>query len=316
VSLINEDLPVRRLLRKPHPNATFQETIKLLSNEDYVVGARVGGNCHYIEYSCYRPTTGQWMLLLRGFSESIGDNANAHFLQIAEKMLNVVHPNVHYALEFAQDTQGQLFLITESIDFSWRDVFYKLDRDTNLAVLRIVAKAMSWVHANVKLIHRNLRPEIIGFARGTPLVRQWQGATQIAEATTASLYGSPSYMPPEVACHKRELFGVTLDVYILGAILFEILVGQPPHPGISVMEAVQAAANNVIIETDSRDALLPVAKKAMSTEPKDRYQTVDEMLSAIDTIEDELTIARPFSIPPHREPVSREIWWAGVRNEL
>jgi hypothetical protein len=120
-------------------------------------------------------------------------------------------------------------------------------------------------------------------------------------------------MPPEAACHKTEVFGATMDAYTLGAILFQVLVGRPPHAGRTLVELLRAAASNVIVETICKDALLPVAMKAMSTELKDRYQTVDDLLSALDAIEGELTFVSIFSMPTVQEPAWREFWWAGRR---
>ena len=68
---------------------------------------------------------------------------------------------------------------------------------------------------------------------------------------------------------------------MLGAILFQILTGHPPHHGSSLLECIHAAAANKIRPSRVEGELMDIAMKAMSGAPQDRYQTVDELIDAI-----------------------------------
>ena len=65
-----------------------------------------------------------------------------------------------------------------------------------------------------------------------------------------SLGGTPAYMAPEMATGPVEKINKTSDVYLLGAMLYEIIGGQPPHSGNDVMACLYAAAKNEIQPTD------------------------------------------------------------------
>lgn len=59
---------------------------------------------------------------------------------------------------------------------------------------------------------------------------------------TGEVLGTPSYMAPEQAEGKRELIGPRTDVYALGTILFEMVTGQPPFKGSSIIESLRMVA--------------------------------------------------------------------------
>jgi serine/threonine protein kinase/WD40 repeat protein len=96
-----------------------------------------------------------------------------------------------------------------------------------------------------------------------------------------SMAGTPCYMSPEMAAHQLEKLGPASDIYILGAILFEIICGKPPHSGKSVTECLRAAVANEAIEIESKDALLTIALTAMATDVDERYSSVEELQAAV-----------------------------------
>ncbi len=96
-----------------------------------------------------------------------------------------------------------------------------------------------------------------------------------------SLAGTPCYMAPEMAAHQLPKISTRSDIYILGAILYDIAAGKPPHGGNSVTECLRTAMFNQVIKQDHDDALLTIAFKAMATDPAERYQTVEELQEAV-----------------------------------
>jgi serine/threonine protein kinase len=96
-----------------------------------------------------------------------------------------------------------------------------------------------------------------------------------------SLGGTPAYMSPEMAKGPVEAINKTSDVYLLGAILYEIVGGQPPHSGRDVMQCLMAASQNRIDPIRYDGELKEIALKAMATQQEDRYQTVKELQEAI-----------------------------------
>ncbi|HEY2408048.1 MAG TPA: serine/threonine-protein kinase, partial [Polyangiaceae bacterium] len=141
------------------------------------------------------------------------------------------------------------------------------------------------------IVHRDLKPENVmlgdfgevlvmdwGLAMSTALFRKADSITQ-----TSSMGGTPAYMAPEMATGPVDRIGPASDVYLLGAILFEIITGKPPHTGKNVMNCLFAAAKNEIQPTEHSGELLEIALRAMSTSPADRPATVQDFQNGIRT---------------------------------
>src|SRR5687767_15112392 len=93
--------------------------------------------------------------------------------------------------------------------------------------------------------------------------------------------GTPAYMAPEMVTGPFAKIGPTSAVYLLGAILFEIVTGKPPHTGKDVMKCLFAAAKNEIQPTAKTGELVDIALKAMRTKQAERFPTVQKFQEAI-----------------------------------
>ncbi len=113
------------------------------------------------------------------------------------------------------------------------------------------------------------------------LTRHYQPSPKLKVVKSINMAGTPCYMAPEMAGHDVPKLGKTSDIYVLGAILYDIVIGKAPHTGKSVTECLRAALDNKIVVVDNDDPLLKIAYKAMSTEPVDRYQSVEELQEAV-----------------------------------
>ena len=133
------------------------------------------------------------------------------------------------------------------------------------------------------------RVQIVNFDEANPnriylrrkLTRDYQPSRRLFVVKGITLAGTPCYMAPEMAGHQLPKIGKTSDIYILGAILYDLATGRPPHTGDSVTQCLRAALQNEILPADSDDALLTIALKAMATEPAQRYQSVEELQQAV-----------------------------------
>ena len=100
--------------------------------------------------------------------------------------------------------------------------------------------------------------------------------------------GTPGYMAPEQASSRGKQRGKRTDIYALGAILYEILTYQPSLTGKSLNELVNQTLDGEIISPSDRApannipaALESISIKAMSTNVKNRYSSVAELVSDI-----------------------------------
>lgn len=186
------------------------------------------------------------------------------------------HPNIVpiYELGISNDV---LFYSMKKIDGrEWKDIIQANSRNENLDILMKVSDAIAFAHQR-EVIHRDLKPEnvMIG-AFGEVLVTDWGCAIDLANNESFSCAGSPPWMAPEMADHNVKLIGPRSDIYLLGAMLYQLIAGYPPHPGQTIFECVAAAQKNIIIPLGIQDPLLDIAMKAMEKHPDDRYQTVEE----------------------------------------
>ncbi|MCA9320543.1 MAG: hypothetical protein KDB53_07400 [Planctomycetes bacterium] len=95
--------------------------------------------------------------------------------------------------------------------------------------------------------------------------------------------GSPAYMAPEMAWGDGSSISAKTDVYLLGAILHELLTGQPPHAANSLWTSVLSAAkpNPPVYDTGVPTELASTARRALSIEPSERQADVREFAADI-----------------------------------
>jgi len=153
-----------------------------------------------------------------------------------------------------------------------------------------VATGMAVAHQS-GIIHRDLKPanvliddshlvKIVDFGVAAA---QHQGDTQLTK--TGYVIGSPKYMAPEQILGKKV--DERADVYSLGVILYEMLTGEPPyHRGdhMAVMyQHVQGKAKPPIdVNPQIPPGLSEIVTKAMSVDKARRFQTMDELRSALE----------------------------------
>src|SRR6185312_690655 len=153
-----------------------------------------------------------------------------------------------------------------------------------------VASALDYAHRH-GVIHRDIKPENILLHEGTALVADFGIALAVSSAgrnrltETGLSIGTPQYMSPEQAMGDRDL-DARSDIYSLGAVLYEMLAGDPPFLG----STAQAIVAKVITErptplTASRDtvppALAATVHRALAKLPADRFGSAAELAEAL-----------------------------------
>lgn len=111
---------------------------------------------------------------------------------------------------------------------------------------------------------------------------RWFG-DELDFAPETSIGGTPAYMAPEMTVGDPSNINETTDVYLLGAILYRIITGHPPHHGNTLAECIRAAADNLIVPTDIQHDLVDIARRAMNTHPCDRQPNVETFVADIRT---------------------------------
>lgn len=223
------------------------------------------------------------------------------FISEAVITANLVHPNIVPVHNLGQTEDSKLFYSMKLVEGdSWKKVIGTNSLDDNLEILMKMADGVAFAH-NKGVINRDLKPENVhvgGF--GEVMVLDWGLAITTNEfrqknsvrTHSDSFGGSPPYMAPEQAIQGQvHRIGYHTDIYLLGAILFQIITGRAPHHFVefdglprneAIGEILAAAFNNDIINAaEHKGELLDIAEKAMSTEPENRYATVEHFQAAL-----------------------------------
>lgn len=156
------------------------------------------------------------------------------------------------------------------------------------------AKGLDYAHAK-GVLHRDIKPSNIMLTRdGVPKVMDFS----IAEVMSAgvsdqqkSVVGSPLYMAPEQI--KRESLTAATDLYALGAVMFQLLTGTPPFSNAEIPELfkairLQPAPQVKELRPDLPDGISDVVERLLRKDPAQRYQTGQELASALTRLFDQL----------------------------
>ena len=173
---------------------------------------------------------------------------------------------------------------------------HRLEREKHLPIEEAVglasgvASALDYAHRH-GVIHRDIKPENILFQDGQAVVADFGIALALSAAAGSRLtetglsLGTPQYMSPEQATGDR-LIDARSDIYSLGAVLYEMLAGEPPHTG----PTVQSVIAKVVTDRPRplrqlRESVPPHVEaavlKALAKLPADRFQTAAQFVDAL-----------------------------------
>ncbi len=188
----------------------------------------------------------------------------------------------------------------------------RLSGEDALGILRHIGSALEYAHRQ-GVVHRDMKPENILLSGGFALVADFGIAKAVDDAGAVRLtqtglgIGSPMYMSPEQAVGETTL-GPRSDIYSVGCVFYEMLVGRPPFQGRTTAHLVSQHAIEPVprIQADRPD--LPaifdgVIRKAMAKDPDHRFASFAEMLQALDRPPDALAFPAP-AIAGTKPPVS------------
>jgi serine/threonine-protein kinase len=215
------------------------------------------------------------------------------FLAEIRTTANLQHPHI-LALFDSGAVEGTVFYVMPFVDGeSLRDRLTRekqLPVDDALRIAREVADALGYAHGH-GVIHRDIKPENILLHGGHALVADFgialaasrTGGTRMTE--TGMSLGTPQYMSPEQAMGERDLDART-DIYALGCVTYEMLVGDPPFTASTaqgiVAKVMTEKPASIISRRDRvpehvEDAVLTALQKL----PADRFESARAFSDAL-----------------------------------
>jgi serine/threonine protein kinase len=244
------------------------------------------------------------------------------FRREAQAAANLDHPNILPIYEVSESHEGLPFF---SMKFagggSLLEAAPALRSDPRRAVALMAKVAHAVQHAHDKgILHRDLKPgNILLDGRGEPMVGDF-GLAKWLEPTsrltrTPSIFGTPGYIAPEQVNGSVGELTAAVDIYSLGAVLFDLLTGRPPFVGEHTLKTIHQATEKpapklrTLAPALDRD-LETICAKCLEREPDARYRSAGELADDLERwLHGYSIVARPVSLPVH-------LWRWARRNPL
>lgn len=251
----------------------------------------------------------------------------ARFHREAEAASRLNHPNTVHVFDFGRTRSGSLYLVMEYVD--GEDLSKIIEREGPMPFGR-VASLIAQVAGSVAdahlagIIHRDLKPENVVVARGREeevakvldfgLAKLFEGTIEAQVTSSGTIVGTPYYMSPE-QIQGQELDGRS-DVYAIGAIMYECVVGKPPFEALNPVGVLSRHLSEEPAIPSTRSPLSVPAEadqiimRCLEKDPERRYQSADELRKAL--LEYLATVGdfdrRPAGVEPTLE-TKRSVWW-------
>ena len=250
---------------------------------DYELLEELGRGGMGVVYRAVQRSLGRTVALKMLLRRDLASPADlARFRSEAEAAARLDHPGIVSIFEVGEHDGHPFYSMRfiEGTTLARRLAAGPLPPREGAALLAKVADAVQAAHDR-GVLHRDLKPSnILIDTAGEPLVSDFGLAKQLeadgSVTHTGAILGTPCYMSPEQAAGSRGDVGPTSDVWSLGAILYQMLVGRPPFQAASPMDTLLAVleADPPLPRSVARDAdrdLEMVALKALQKPQDLRY---------------------------------------------
>ena len=239
------------------------------------------------------------------------------FFREARSAAAIAHPRIVDVFDVGWTDDGQLPWFAMEL-LEGRSLAEELNKAGAKGMLAVraasvacqVLDALEAAHAH-RIIHRDLKPENVFLIRHgleDDIKVLDFGISKVIDkriTVTGVILGTPAYMSPEQAKGSRDI-DHRADIYAAGAMLFEMLAGQPPFQGSSyhqILLAIMTAERPTLLSL--RPALHPslaaVTERALAKDPGDRWPTAaamrDALMEVVDSIDQLIAEGQESSMP-------------------
>ncbi len=214
------------------------------------------------------------------------------FRREAQAIARLSHPNIVTVIDRGEH-EGRQYIVFEHVaGENLKETVQRLGPlpvGRALALAHQAARGLAFAHQH-GVVHRDVKPHnVLIDAEGTAKVTDFGIARSIERedgiTETGTVLGTSDYLAPEQAAGQRV--DACSDQYSLGALLYELLVGDVPYPAPNIVTAAMRHLNDPVPSVRSaRPEISPrvdaVVRRAMAKRPEDRYPTTDALIGALE----------------------------------
>jgi len=238
-----------------------------------------------------------------------GQEQLARFYTEAEAVAHLQQPNIVQIYEVGEH-EGLPYFSLEFVDggsLSQRIDGKPQPVSETATMVELLARAMAYAHER-GIVHRDLKPANVLLTKdGQPKITDFGLAKRLesdaSQTRSGTLMGTPNYMAPEQARGLVREVGPLADVYALGVILYEMLVGRTPFLGASILDTLQQVRNQEPVPPSRLQPKVPrdletICLKCLEKEPPKRYDSSAALADDLHRfLAGEPILARPVGAP-------------------
>ena len=223
------------------------------------------------------------------------------FIQEARSAARLAHPNVVNVFDQGQDSDMAYLVMEYLPGITLRDLLQEhriLTTEQTLDILEAVLAGLAAAH-KAGIVHRDLKPENVLLADDGRIKIGDFGLARAASAQTATgtaLLGTIAYLSPELV--TRGVADTRSDIYAVGIMMYEMLVGEQPFKGDQPMQIAYQHANDAVPAPSAKNPRVPAELDdlvlwATAREPDDRPRDARAMLDHLFDTHSALMTAPP-----------------------
>lgn len=286
----------------------FRTDLQRALPERYRLGDEIGADGIVVEYRGTDTQKGETVRVAVLRPELTGTEGRQCFKRTCDLMHRLDHPLIVRVVEVGE-AGGAPYLVTPFLedqtlgDLLSREPLLQLEDSISLSC--DVLDALCHAHER-GVVFRMIHPNGVRLVSWRAVVTDFSYAVDPKQGDVLNsdgiAIGNPTYMSPEMVRGELELDG-RADIYSLGVLLYEMLVGEPPFVGPTISSVIgcilETPPNSLhLVRPELPISMSRIVEKALAKIPDDRFQTAQEFSNALNQV----------SIPP-LAPWWRRLWW-------